>query len=179
VWDLKIFAHLLPLSPSPFHLITSSLNHFLMSSFTIRVYGICIENDCVLVCDEFIYGMKVTKFPGGGLHFGEGTIECLEREMLEETFQEAEVLHHFYTTDFFVPSAFDPSRQVISIYYHIKFKGPVKFSVSEKVFDFPELKNKAQSFRWIRLSELSADNFTLPIDQKVAEMLVTKFVKTD
>jgi 8-oxo-dGTP diphosphatase len=143
--------------------------------FTIRVYGICISNEMVLVSDEYIYGMYVTKFPGGGLQFGEGTIDCLKREMIEETFQEVEVLEHFYTTDFFQASAFDPTKQVMSIYYLCRFTGPVKFSLTAKQFDFAELKAGAQSFRWIRLDELRAKDFTLPIDQKVGEMLAAKF----
>jgi len=146
-----------------------------MSSFTLRVYGICIENGSVLVSDEYIYKKYVTKFPGGGLHFGEGTIECLKREMVEETMQEVEVLEHFYTTDFFVPSAFDPAKQVMSIYYLVNFIAPIKFRLSEKVFDFAELKNDAQSFRWIKLSELKAEDFTLPIDKRVGELLAAKY----
>ena len=120
--------------------------------------------------------MHVTKFPGGGLCFGEGTLDCLKREMIEETNQEVEVLEHFYTTDFFVPSAFDPTKQVISIYYLMKFKGPVTIRFAEKKFDFPELKNDAQSFRWIKISELSEDDFSLPIDKVVGRMLKTKYI---
>ena len=139
--------------------------------FTIRVYGIYIQNDHVLVTDEYIYGMYVTKFPGGGLIFGEGTVDGLKREMIEETNQEVEVLEHFYTTDFFVPSAFDPTKQVISIYYLMKFISPLKFKITEKKFDFPELKNDAQSFRWIKISELSENDFTLTIDKVVGSMI--------
>ena len=95
--------------------------------------------------------------------------------MIEETNQEVEVLEHFYTTDFFVPSAFDPTRQVISIYYLMKFKGPVTIKVAEKKFDFPELKNDAQSFRWIKISELSEEDFTLPIDKVVGRMILSSF----
>lgn len=142
-----------------------------MPTFTIRVYGICIEEDAVLVSDEFIYGKYVTKFPGGGLDFGEGTIDCLKREMLEETLQEVDVLDHFYTTDFFVPSAFDPSRQVISIYYLMKFREAPRFRTTDKVFDFPELKNDAQSFRWIKKSKLSEGDFTLAIDKVVGKKI--------
>ena len=40
--------------------------------FTIRVYGILLHKGCVLVCDELIKGRHITKFPGGGLEFGEG-----------------------------------------------------------------------------------------------------------
>ena len=56
-----------------------------MSRFTLRVYGILInENKQVLVSDEFIRGQYYTKFPGGGLEFGEGTRDCLKREFMEE-----------------------------------------------------------------------------------------------
>ena len=145
--------------------------------FTIRVYGIYIEENRVLVTDEYIYGKYVTKFPGGGLDFGEGPIDCLRREMVEETGQEVEVLEHFYTTDFFVPSAFDPTKQVISIYYLMKFKDPLRMKISEKKFDFAELKDDAQSFRWIKISELTESDFTLPIDKVVGKMIIGKFKK--
>ena len=48
--------------------------------FNLRVYGILLgENKKVLVSDEFIRGNYYTKFPGGGLEFGEGTRDCLKR----------------------------------------------------------------------------------------------------
>jgi 8-oxo-dGTP diphosphatase len=86
--------------------------------FNIRVYGIWQHEDKILVNEEGIRGQKVIKFPGGGLDWGEGTLDCLKREWMEELGLEIEVLDHFYTTDFFQPSAFDDS-QVISIYYYI------------------------------------------------------------
>jgi len=43
----------------------------------------------------------MTKFPGGGLQFGEGTIDCIKREFREELGCEIGVLKHFYTTDYF------------------------------------------------------------------------------
>ena len=147
-----------------------------MPSITIRVYGICInEKDQVLVSDEFIYGKYITKFPGGGLQSGEGTIDCLKREMVEETGQEVEVLGHYYTTDFFVPSAFDPTKQVISIYYTIRFIENVRFVTRGKPFDFKEVKNDAQSFRWMKISEIRDGSFTLVIDKRVGMMLKMKF----
>ena len=145
-----------------------------MSSFTIRVYGICIENSKVLVTDELMYGHYITKFPGGGLQFGEGTVDCLIREMMEETSQQVEVLEHFYTTDFFQPSLFDPTKQVISIYYRLRFTTPVLFSLKEKPFDFDQPTDGAQTFRWINLNELKKEDLTLPIDKKVGEMLMNR-----
>ena len=52
-----------------------------MQRFNIRVYGICInERQEVLLSDESYRDLHFTKFPGGGLGFGEGTIDCLKRE---------------------------------------------------------------------------------------------------
>ena len=56
-----------------------------MHHFNIRVYGILVnEQKQVLVADEYIRGGYYTKFPGGGLEFGEGTRDCLKREFIEE-----------------------------------------------------------------------------------------------
>ena len=85
--------------------------------FNVRVYGILIDGNRLLVSDEKHRDISFTKLPGGGLQFGEGTVDCLKREFLEETSLEVEIISHFYTVDFFQPSAFNPQQQVISIYY--------------------------------------------------------------
>ena len=139
--------------------------------FNIRVYGICFNSaDELLVTDELIKGMQITKLPGGGLEYGEGPMECLVREFKEETGNEVEVLRHFYTTDFFMKSAFG-ENQVISIYYEVKLLGPPQFQIATQPFDFPERKEGAFVFRWIKRSEVTVDTFTFPIDKKVAELL--------
>ncbi|MBC7650405.1 MAG: NUDIX domain-containing protein, partial [Deinococcales bacterium] len=76
--------------------------------FTVRVYGILIDSDKrILVSDEYIRGNYFTKFPGGGLEFGEGTRDCLVREFKEETNLDITVGTHIYTTDIFQISAFN------------------------------------------------------------------------
>lgn len=142
--------------------------------FNVRVYGILIENKSLLVSDEMHAGMKITKFPGGGLQFGEGTHECLQREFIEELELQITIKKHFYTVDFFQPSAFDSSQQVISIYYLIEKTEPSNINVSEKKFDFTD-KNSSQSFRWVPLNKLFPDEFTFPIDQKVSQLLKEYF----
>jgi 8-oxo-dGTP diphosphatase len=72
-----------------------------MTSMNLRVYGLLInEHNEVLLSDEQEYGMRFTKFPGGGVEYGEGLIDGLKREFMEECNMEIEVLSHFYTTDF-------------------------------------------------------------------------------
>jgi 8-oxo-dGTP diphosphatase len=139
--------------------------------FNVRVYGLLTDNNRVLVSDELVHGHRITKFPGGGLEFGEGTLDAIKREMMEETGMPIEVTDHFYTTDFFQPSAFNSKAQVISIYYLIKAIRDFNLKTSDKPFDFEEAKDGAISFRWLPINTLSAESFTFPIDKKVAVML--------
>ncbi len=141
-----------------------------IQKFNIRVYGILINNqNQVLVCDELIKGHNITKFPGGGLEFGEGTLDCLKREFIEETNTPVEIVKHFYTTDFFVPSAYNPSHQIISIYYLVKPIAELKIKTSTQKNDFIE--DNIISFRWIDIDKISENDFTLPIDRIVGKAL--------
>jgi ADP-ribose pyrophosphatase YjhB (NUDIX family) len=140
--------------------------------FNIRVYGLVInEKHQVLLTDEYLLNQKMTKFPGGGLHFGEGPADCIKREALEEFGQEIEIIRHFYTTHFFQRALFYEDSQLISIYYRIKFKEPIRFIVSEKAFDFPEMINGNQSFRWASIDTLPEDELSFPIDRYVLTLL--------
>jgi 8-oxo-dGTP diphosphatase len=142
-----------------------------MYPFNIRVYGLLVNDDNeVLISDEQEYGVRFTKFPGGGLEFGEGLIDGLKREFVEECNTEIEVLNHFYTTDFFVKSAFNDS-QVISIYYMVKNTEPLSLNFKTIVFDFDGEGDVLQSFRWVKLSNLASEDFLFPTDQHVAKLL--------
>ena len=142
-------------------------------NFVIRVYGLFInEKKQVLITDEFQVGMKMTKFPGGGLKFGEGTIDCLAREMKEEcNNQEIKNIRHFYTTDFYQKALFYENHQLISIYYTAELKLPVKLKISEKPFDFKKMENGQQSLRWVALDALNIAQISFPIDKIVAKKL--------
>lgn len=150
-----------------------------MALFNVRVYGLLInDQNQLLITDEQEYGKRFTKFPGGGLEFGEGLTEGLKREFMEECNAEIVVLSHFYTTDFFVKSAFNDT-QVISVYYLVRNITELTFPIKTKVFDFDKVEGDGegdgdllQSFRWLKLSKMSAADFTFPTDKHVAELLI-------
>jgi len=147
--------------------------------FNIRVYGILInEHNQVLVADEYIRGGYYTKFPGGGLEFGEGTRDCLKREFKEEMDLDVQVGDHIYTTDFFQISAFNPSHQIISIYYFVTPLEAIKCPIRTDLFDFDaaqmEVYNttgEIETFRFIDWNDLSEASVTLPIDKVVVKTL--------
>ena len=156
------------------------LKNKIIKVFNIRVYGILInQKRQILVSDEFIKGNFFTKFPGGGLEFGEGTKDCLIREFKEETGLVIKVNEHIYTTDFFQISAFNKQHQIISIYYSVACDDAENLLTKQKVFDFEPLQiadktSCAEVFRWIDLDSLSPNDLHLPIDKIVVE----KFLQT-
>jgi 8-oxo-dGTP diphosphatase len=151
----------------------------MISMFNIRVYGILInEKRQVLVSDEFIRGAYITKFPGGGLEFGEGTRECLAREFMEEMNLKVKVADHIYTTDFYQQSAFNAAHQIISIYYFAEAMEPITAPLRSKAFDFDAQQMKmyedtgeTETFRFIDWDDFSEDLVSLPIDKIVANMI--------
>lgn len=146
-----------------------------MFKFNVRVYGLLInEQDQILLSDEEEYGFRFIKFPGGGLEYGEGLVEGLKREFLEECNVEVEVLNHFYTTDFFIKSAFNDS-QVISVYYFVKTLNRLELDFKEIPYDFGVKGDILQAFRWKALAELNVNDVTFPTDQRVIELLKEKW----
>jgi len=151
--------------------------------FNVRVYGILLGyNNQVLVSDELIRGEYITKYPGGGLEFGEGTRDCLKREFKEEMDLDVAVGDHLYTTDFFQMSAFNPEHQIISIYYFVKALEPIRVPLRTKPFDFDERELKiyeerkeTETFRFIDWAAFTAESVTLPIDKVVATLLKAKY----
>lgn len=142
------------------------------SKFTIRVYGILQRGHEVLVAEEMHKGRRMNKFPGGGLEHGEGTAACVVREFREETGLDVKVTDHFYTTDFFVVSAFDPQVQVISIYYLVE--STQAFEPMQRSLDADAQEDEI--FKWIDpLAIDPAAYFTFPIDQHVGKLLQTWF----
>lgn len=139
--------------------------------FNIRIYGLLINEFFeVLIAHEKRHNLEFSKFPGGGLEFGEGISDCLKREFLEETGIKVNPSNHFYTNDFFQKSAFNPKDQLISMYYFVESDQceniPTGIEVDASLQQIEIIK-----FEWINFKKLSGELFKFPVDQLVAEKL--------
>lgn len=133
------------------------------TSFNVRVYGICYREDTFLALDEEYAGADLLKLPGGGLEYGEGLIECLQRELKEELNLEAKAFSHLYTQEDFVVSRFNSSEQLLTIYYECELVNPFELLIKEP---------SVHAYRWLTLRD---DNpFTLPVDRQVFDLLKSR-----
>lgn len=133
------------------------------TSFNIRIYGLLIEQNRLLITKEPFVDELIYKFPGGGLEFGEGLHDCLIREFKEELNLDIEVVQHIFTQDDFIQSAVNPDDQVLMIYYQVKAKNIEEFKV--KTSDINEV-------IWKDLDELKAEDLTMPTEQKAVQELL-------
>jgi ADP-ribose pyrophosphatase YjhB (NUDIX family) len=150
-----------------------------ISRFNIRVYMLLLDEtgSNVLLSDEILTGEDFTKFPGGGVEYGEGILDCLHREAQEELGQDIEVVRQLYTTETFQNSLFKPDDQIVCVYYHCRL--PVNkdgrrlpsFQVSERKYDFADRQEREQRFRWKPIGHLKTDDLSLPLDQQVVPIL--------
>jgi ADP-ribose pyrophosphatase YjhB (NUDIX family) len=134
--------------------------------FNVRIYGILIHRNQILLSEETYGRQTFTKFPGGGLEWGEGTIDALKREFVEELNLEIEIKSHFYTTDFMQISMFNRDHQIIGIYYIVETK-----NVEHEIFENQTLKINNQIFKWKNYAELNVLDVSLPIDRHVVHLL--------
>lgn len=140
-----------------------------MKRFNLRVYVIIInDNDEVLLSDERRFGNAFTKFPGGGLEWGEGLTECLEREIEEELGIDVTIGELFYVNDFFQQSAFRGDDQLFSFYYRVYANDYSQVPVSEHSVPLLE---EGERFRWIPIHDLSEEILTFPVDKMIVKLL--------
>ena len=144
------------------------------NKFSIRVYGILFNRQQeVLVAHEQIENTAFTKFPGGGLEFGEGLHDCIIREFKEETGVAVEVLSHIYTSELFIQNSFDAHEQIIGVYYLL---APVnhddlkKISTEPKQHPFRNTHNTIR-LRWVHYKVLSDKILTFSMDRSALEAL--------
>lgn len=138
----------------------------MIDKINIRVYAIYLnKNQELMALDEGYAGEKLIKLPGGGLEFGEGTIECLHREFAEELNLKIEVLEHFYTQEDFLVSRFRENEQLLTIYYTVNILN---------LEDLKILDDSIENVKWISLHE--ENPLPLPIDKIVFQKLKEKLL---
>lgn len=139
-----------------------------VNRYNLRVYGLLFRKDEVLVTHENRFDILMTKFPGGGLEFGEGLEDGLIREFKEELDIVIEVGALYYVNEFLQISSFKESDQLISFYYEVSTKEYDKIKHQEFSSN---IKDGEQLFEWRSRTHLNPEDFTFPIDKHVAKKL--------
>jgi 8-oxo-dGTP diphosphatase len=136
------------------------------NKFNIRAYGVIIKDEKVLLVKEKLRNFSFVKFPGGGVEKGEGPLDALKREMMEELQTTISSYRHFYTTEFFQVSAFNPEEQIISIYYSLDLD---RYPDHGSIHLEPE---HQMEFCWMSLETLIEEDVTFPIDKHVVRLIL-------
>lgn len=138
----------------------------MIDNINVRVYACVVKDKKVLTLFEEYAGEPLMKFPGGGLEYGEGLIDCLKREFEEELNVHIEIVEHLYTQEDFLVSRFKNNEQLLTIYYIVKI-------VNEE--DFIILDPCIEKIDWIEINT-KENPFSLPVDKIVFEKLKEKFL---
>ena len=83
----------------------------------VRVAGILIENDKILLIEHSKNDRSYWLLPGGGVDWGETTEEALEREFLEETNLVVKTEEFLFMSETLAP---DKTKHVINLYFKVK-----------------------------------------------------------
>ncbi len=83
----------------------------------VRVAGILIEDDRILLIEHTKNNRKYWLVPGGGVDWGESAAEALIREFNEETSLDIEVEKFLFISETIAP---DKQKHVINLYFKIK-----------------------------------------------------------
>ena len=145
----------------------------LPSRFNVRVYGLAVfEQEILTVCEQ-MGTISFRKFPGGGLQFGEGLVDALKREFIEESGISVEPELLFYVNDFLQISRFNTSDQLLAVYYTIQMNPELKRQLDIVVQSGVRKvgTNHTLYFEWLKLSDELADKMDFPIDKAVCRKL--------
>lgn len=83
----------------------------------VRVAGILIEDDKVLLIEHTKNDRSYWLLPGGGVDWGESIEEAVKREFLEETNLAVEIENFLFISETLAP---DETKHVINLYFRVK-----------------------------------------------------------
>lgn len=138
----------------------------MIDKINVRVYATLLKDKKVLGLHEEYAGSHLLKFPGGGLEFGEGVLECLHREFEEELNLKIEKLSHFYTQEDFLVSRFRENEQLLTIYYLAEIENENDLLIRDPCIE---------KIEWISL-DTEENPFPLPVDKIVFDLMREKFL---
>lgn len=141
-------------------------NLIMIDKVNVRVYATIIKDGKVLALHEEYVGEHLMKFPGGGLEFGEGILECVERELEEELNIKVKNIEHLYTQEDFLVSKFRNSEQLLSIYYSAEMVDENELLIMDPCIE---------KIEWVSLNA-EENPFLLPIDKIAFDVLKKKFL---
>jgi len=146
------------------------MNHSeLIPLFNIRVYALIVKNNRLLISEEQHGDIFLRKFPGGGLHFGEGIVQALHRELKEELNADVESAKLLCVTEDFVVSFLNNKQQVIGIHYLVDLKQDFSDDLLDNIH--VELENGHIHFKWKLIESITAYDFTSPVDKSAFNKL--------
>lgn len=83
----------------------------------VRVAGILIENDRILLIEHLKKNKRYWLVPGGGVDWGESTAEALIREYKEETNLDIDVDKFLFLSETIAPNK---QKHVINLYFQVR-----------------------------------------------------------
>jgi ADP-ribose pyrophosphatase YjhB (NUDIX family) len=129
----------------------------------------------ILLSDEYRFETFFTKFPGGGVEYGEGILDALKREFKEELNVEITSSEFLFFNDFFQESSFHKNIQVTCFYYLVKCTD--MNNLGKENYEIP-LHENGEKQRWVDWSSLHPENLHFTTDKKALQVLQKRLLSS-
>lgn len=134
--------------PIHYFMIESEIERIFGNKLRLRVSGICVQENKVLLIKHTNLGEGgyLWSPPGGGLHFGESVETCLKREFKEETGFRIEMKRFLFVNEFL-----EPPLHAIELFFEVKIIGGSLLLGKD-----PEMQESNQIIRAIEFLDMEA-----------------------